>query len=792
MANNIHKIVVEADTSQAIAEMQKLSNAMKNYGLVSNKSVVGSNSTMASSFSSLSSVTSKFGLILSGAGIVTGLLALGKAAITSSSQVEQIAVSFEVFTGSAEVAKNMLTALKDQALKSPMQFQDITKGAQTLLGYGLTAEQVIPVTKMLGDVSGGNADKFARLALAFGQVNAAGRLMGQEARQMINAGFNPLQAIADKTGKSMAQLTKDMKNGKISVQEVADAFTYATSEGGRFYGMAEKQSQTVGGALNKLSESLFFVTAELGAYGAKTLDLQGAISGLSNFFTYLANTFKPILDNFKQGTALGGLLSKAFDILKGSIIIIVGIIDGLLIAFNKLGDAATYIYDKFASKFPRLAKIVEGVYNVTIGLVAKLGNEISKDSKIDNVTESISSMKKEIESLQKLRETQILINPMMVDVTSKKIAKLKADIAILEKTTAKGDTRVTGFSTQPTGVDGTGKVDKVYERLAEQARLGFTNVNKQIRTGFETKLDIFDRYAKEELDALKKYGLATYKVEASQYKLRQELATVELQKLSSIVNKNTSLQGLKDSMSKMFEKQSEKFSDIVAPMDKSISNRIGGTFDYWIKNIASDAALFNLAIDELVYNDNKSKVATYAQSMYSALNDFSVNLYSGFANLAGSAIAGIMSFDDAIARVGSMFMNLIGDLLIQMGTSAIKLGVSSEAIQAALAAIGLPGGGAAAIAVGTLAVAAGSLLKSMASKTDSAIDANAKSTTDKISKKASTTSGMTSGSSYQYGGSSYATQSIKLSIDLTGAITASPTGYNINKSLETVLRVTGR
>jgi len=789
MANNIHKIVVEADTSQAIAEMQKLSNAMKNYGLVSNKSVVGSNSTMASSFSSLSSVTSKFGLILSGAGIVTGLLALGKAAITSSSQVEQIAVSFEVFTGSAEVAKNMLTALKDQALKSPMQFQDITKGAQTLLGYGLTAEQVIPVTKMLGDVSGGNADKFSRLALAFGQVNAAGRLMGQEARQMINAGFNPLQAIADKTGKSMAQLTKDMKNGKISVQEVADAFTYATSEGGRFYGMAEKQSQTVGGALNKLSESLFFLTADIGAYGAKTLDLQGIIVGLSTFLSNLANTFKPLLDNFKEGTTLNLMLSRAFNILKGSIVIIIGLIDGLLTSFNKIGEAVSNIYGIFANKFPAIAKIIN---NLSLGLAGFLGQELSKENKINDVTTSISSMKKEIESLQKLRETQILINPMMVDVTSKKIAKLKADIAILEKTTAKGDTRVTGFSTQPTGVDGTGKVDKVYERLAEQARLGFTNVNKQIRTGFETKLDIFDRYAKEELDALRKYGLATYKVEASQYKLRQQLATVELQKLSSIVNKNVSLQGLKDSMSRMFERQSEKFSQIVAPMDRSIGNRLGGTFESWIKYIASDTAKFNLAIDELVNNDNQAKVATYAQSMYSALNDFSVNIYSGFANLAGSALSGIMTFNDAIARVGSMFMNLIGDLLIQMGTSAIKLGVSSEAIQAALAAIGLPGGGAAAIAVGTLAVAAGSLLKSMASKTDSAIDANAKSTTDKISKKASTTSGMTSGSSYQYGGASYATQSIKLSIDLTGAITASPTGYNINKSLETVLRVTGR
>jgi hypothetical protein len=49
-----------------------------------------------------------------------------------------------------------------------------------------------------------------------------------------------------------------------------------------------------------------------------------------------------------------------------------------------------------------------------------------------------------------------------------------------------------------------------------------------------------------------------------------------------------------------------------------------------------------------------------------------------------------------------------------------------------------------------------------------------------------------SGASYQYGGASYAAQTVRLSIDLTGAITATQTGYSINKSFETTLRVTGR
>ena len=51
---------------------------------------------------------------------------------------------------------------------------------------------------------------------------------------------------------------------------------------------------------------------------------------------------------------------------------------------------------------------------------------------------------------------------------------------------------------------------------------------------------------------------------------------------------------------------------------------------------------------------------------------------------------------------------------------------------------------------------------------------------------------MASGTSYAYGGPSYATQTVRLMVDLTGSITATQTGYSINKSLETNLRITGQ
>ena len=68
---------------------------------------------------------------------------------------------------------------------------------------------------------------------------------------MINAGFNPLQTMAEKTGKSIGELKKEMEGGNVTFDKVIEAFKDATSEGGRFYGMLDKQSQKAGGAIAK-------------------------------------------------------------------------------------------------------------------------------------------------------------------------------------------------------------------------------------------------------------------------------------------------------------------------------------------------------------------------------------------------------------------------------------------------------------------------------------------------------------------------------------------------------------
>lgn len=170
-------------------------------------------------------------------------------------EMQMLESSFEVLLGGKGVS-GFMSEMKQFAVDSPLSMNGVANAAQTLLGFGIAAEKVMPTIKQIGDISMGNEDRFKSLSLAFAQMSATGKLMGQDLLQMINAGFNPLQIISEKTGKSIGDLKKDMENGAISSEIVADAFASATEKGGKFYGMTQKQAEGIRGLQAQLEGGL--------------------------------------------------------------------------------------------------------------------------------------------------------------------------------------------------------------------------------------------------------------------------------------------------------------------------------------------------------------------------------------------------------------------------------------------------------------------------------------------------------------------------------------------------------
>ena len=198
-------------------------------------------------------------------GQIVGAIGLGAAAwkgmdlaiqgIKFNSMMETAQTSFGIMLGSVDQAKAKLGELKYLADHSNLTFSGLTSATTTLLQFGVAGNEVVPIVRMLGEVAGGDSQKLQQLALVMGQVSSAGKLQGGDLLQLVNAGFNPLNTIAEKTGESMTDLRKRMSDGAISAQEVKDAFKTATSEGGLFFGMMENNSKTLAGSFSTLGDA---------------------------------------------------------------------------------------------------------------------------------------------------------------------------------------------------------------------------------------------------------------------------------------------------------------------------------------------------------------------------------------------------------------------------------------------------------------------------------------------------------------------------------------------------------
>ena len=227
------------DISEALKNLEQLSGRIERMG----KDIAKSN---AESASGIDRLNDKFKSLAATVGIGFGLNELkgfASEVINVRTQMESYEVSLEAMLSSKEKADAMLGTFREMAATTPLTLGALAGGAKTMLGFGLASESVVPHLKAIGDISGGNAEKFNSLVLVFSQMSSLGKLVGQDLIQMINAGFNPLEEISRKTGKSIGVLKEEMSKGAISSKMVQDAFISVTQEGGRFNGMLEKQGQ---------------------------------------------------------------------------------------------------------------------------------------------------------------------------------------------------------------------------------------------------------------------------------------------------------------------------------------------------------------------------------------------------------------------------------------------------------------------------------------------------------------------------------------------------------------------
>ncbi len=187
---------------------------------------------------------------------VGAIMAFAGSSVKAAMNYEASGKRFEVLTGSRTEGQDMNARLF--ALKKNYGL-DATANASTMLGFGINSQFIEKDIKELAAVSMGNTLRFKELTLAYSQTMAAGKLIGKDYRQFINAGFNPLQTISEHwkefgftTKKTIGELQETIRKGGITASMISKAFEIATGHGGRFAGMMDKMADTTQGKLLKL------------------------------------------------------------------------------------------------------------------------------------------------------------------------------------------------------------------------------------------------------------------------------------------------------------------------------------------------------------------------------------------------------------------------------------------------------------------------------------------------------------------------------------------------------------
>lgn len=287
MAKRIIPIIYKVDYSQLDKSTEAVKKAEKATDQL-NKEIKETETQSAKSFSSIKNA------ILS-TGIIAILATVGKRIFDIGVAAEQTRIAFNTFLGSADRGKKLLADLTKFSIVTPFTPDQVNRAAKALLAFGVQADKIIPTLKTLGDVSSGTGKDLAEMAVIFGQIRSTGRLMGQDLLQLINAGFNPLQIISEKTGKSVSSLKESMEKGLITFDMVEQAFKDATSAGGLFFNLMEKQSETVGGKLSTVAGNIEEMAKQ--AFEASHGPLSDLLNVIVDITTALAETEEQTLSS---------------------------------------------------------------------------------------------------------------------------------------------------------------------------------------------------------------------------------------------------------------------------------------------------------------------------------------------------------------------------------------------------------------------------------------------------------------------------------------------------------------
>jgi tape measure domain-containing protein len=315
------------------------------------------------------------GIAAAGLSVATaGLGALASFGLKSAASLEQVQIQFNSLLGSAEQGQKVFSDLQKFAAATPFEFPDVAHAAARFLAFdqavGLSDDQLQQFLTTTGNViavTGGGAEALNTVSLAMGQIASTGHLTLDNLNQISEAlpGFSAVQAIANATGQTTAEVMDKISKGEIDATTGINALLKGMQQFPGAAGAMEAQSQTLLGVFSTFKDTVSQALA-----GAFT----PVIPAIKNSLTQITPIIGTALSQLAP--ALGGVLSSVLPLL-GQLIqqitpILTPLLQGLSSGLSQIGP----VFSTLGAALAPLAESLGPVLSIVGQLLGVLGTAL--------------------------------------------------------------------------------------------------------------------------------------------------------------------------------------------------------------------------------------------------------------------------------------------------------------------------------------------------------------------------------------------------------------------------------
>ncbi|MFG0247842.1 MAG: tape measure protein [Phycisphaeraceae bacterium JB051] len=235
-----------------------------------------------------------------GSALSAATVAAGAFGTKLAADMEQTEIAFESMLGSVDKAKRVIGDLKQFSDVTPFEPDEVIAAGRALIAFKEPTDQLTQTLTRLGDISAGLRIPLGDLTDIYGKARVNGRLMMDDINQLTGRGIPIISELAKQFGVTEGEVRDLVSSGEVGFKNLERAFADLTSEGGMFFNLMAKQSQSAIGLWSTFQGAMKDIFRDFGKILMEELNLKSTLSAAIEQLRGFREIFIPTLRSAVQ------------------------------------------------------------------------------------------------------------------------------------------------------------------------------------------------------------------------------------------------------------------------------------------------------------------------------------------------------------------------------------------------------------------------------------------------------------------------------------------------------------